>query len=265
MCTMSWILADDGYTVFFNRDEAKTRSLAEWPKIQQRNGMRLIAPRDPDGGGTWMGANENGVTCCLLNNYGPKSPIANGKPISRGLLVSAMLELDSQQAMLNALDKLPLGEFRPFWLTIFEPKKNVVLAGWDGRQLRMTDRNIPFPITSSSVQSHEVEQHRRAALPDHIDEQTLLYYHSSHFQGNLSKSVCTHRAFSETVSLSRVRISAHKIEYFYIPGAPCRTSESATITLHRKQQSTDSRTQDILSRLMKMKLSSSAFRRFPNR
>ena len=33
MCTMSWILADDGYTVFFNRDEAKTRSLAEWQKI----------------------------------------------------------------------------------------------------------------------------------------------------------------------------------------------------------------------------------------
>jgi hypothetical protein len=58
MCTVSWWREPDSYTVFFNRDELKTRSRALPPTIQQQNGVRYIAPTDADGGGTWLGSKQ---------------------------------------------------------------------------------------------------------------------------------------------------------------------------------------------------------------
>jgi uncharacterized protein with NRDE domain len=72
MCTVTWLMEADSYTVFFNRDELKTRSHALHPAIKEQNGVRYIAPVDLDGGGTWIGVNEFGLTCGLLNNHRSK-------------------------------------------------------------------------------------------------------------------------------------------------------------------------------------------------
>ena len=55
MCTLTWWRDGSGsgtYEVFFNRDEKKTRSVAEPPKIISDYGLEFVAPIDPDGGGT---------------------------------------------------------------------------------------------------------------------------------------------------------------------------------------------------------------------
>ncbi len=69
MCTVTWLQNADGYEVFCNRDELKTRKPALPPAYAERNGVRYLAPIDLDGGGSWFGVNEFGVTLCLVNHY----------------------------------------------------------------------------------------------------------------------------------------------------------------------------------------------------
>ncbi len=69
MCTVSWLLHDAGYEVFFNRDEQKGRAIANPPAVFDREGTRYMMPVDPDGGGTWIAMNQHGLSLCLLNYY----------------------------------------------------------------------------------------------------------------------------------------------------------------------------------------------------
>ncbi|NIP92410.1 MAG: hypothetical protein GWO24_02620, partial [Akkermansiaceae bacterium] len=75
MCTLTWWRGTAGsYEVFFNRDEKRTRSIADPPRVHERDGVRFLAPLDPDGGGTWMLANDRGLLVCLLNRWHEGSP-----------------------------------------------------------------------------------------------------------------------------------------------------------------------------------------------
>jgi len=82
MCTVTWQpLTGAGYEVVFSRDEQRSRALAEGPGYRTAGKLLIISPRDPQGGGTWIFANEKGYTGCILNRYdvdekprpGPKS------------------------------------------------------------------------------------------------------------------------------------------------------------------------------------------------
>ena len=70
VCTLSWFDAPDGYHLFFNRDERRTRRAEIPPAVRCRGSVRFIAPLDGDFGGTWIAANESGLTLCLLNGFG---------------------------------------------------------------------------------------------------------------------------------------------------------------------------------------------------
>ena len=61
MCTVTWLEDEFGYQLFCNRDEKLVRSSAEPPRMFEADGVRYIAPRDRDFGGTWVAANEAGV------------------------------------------------------------------------------------------------------------------------------------------------------------------------------------------------------------
>ncbi len=56
MCTLTWRReGKETFEVFFNRDEKKTRSMAEPPReFTNPDGLRFLSPVDPDAGGTWM-------------------------------------------------------------------------------------------------------------------------------------------------------------------------------------------------------------------
>jgi len=80
MCTMSFIPKSTGYLIGMNRDERVSREQAVSPQIIAFGKLEAIHPREP-GGGTWIGANELGITFALLNQNKPcKMP----KPRSRG-------------------------------------------------------------------------------------------------------------------------------------------------------------------------------------
>ena len=87
MCTASWLDRPEGFELFFNRDERRTRARSLPPRVVTApDGTRYLAPIDAESGGTWIAVNEHGLAVCLLNRY--PEVLAPATPRSRGHLVT---------------------------------------------------------------------------------------------------------------------------------------------------------------------------------
>ncbi len=223
MCTVSWIHQPGGYHLLCNRDEKLTRGTAIPPRIMECGGVRLIAPVDRNGGGTWISTNEFGLSLCLLND-GP----AGWR--SRGLLVRELSWAPAVGECTLWLKQLDLTWYAPFSLVILGPRQATTLAQWNGITLTIdpvADRHMP--LTSSSYDSEGVRRSRRnefarrASASSALDSAILHQFHSSHGRAPDAYSTCMHRQDAETVSFSWVTVSRSSIRFLYSPGAPCRS------------------------------------------
>lgn len=222
MCTVSWLFEEGGYSIWFNRDELKTRSSAFPPSVRNVDGITFIAPRDPDGNGTWIGVNIRGFSCCLLNHY-PFRHHPNKDGPSRGLITEAMLGCESQQNALSKLRGLPLANWRPFYLLLFQTGDAPLLCTWNGTALTVAEPHLP--LTSSSFLPEEVLEARRRSFPVHPDDPSLDLFHSSHVPERGPYSVCMHRPEAETVSFTKIHVRHDSIDMEYLPASPCRGGE----------------------------------------
>src|SRR5215472_2381117 len=231
MCTVSGVHQSNGYHLLCNRDERRTRGTAVAPHIVERGGVRYIAPIDSDGGGTWLSANEFGISVCLLNGSAGVEP--SGIRRSRGLLLRELAWAPSAGECALWLRHLDLGPFAPFSIVIIEPGRSAILAQWNGIELTVDpagDRHMP--LTSSSYDAAGVrrarlnEFARRAGAWLHADPTLLYWFHSSHGAAPDAYSTCMHREDAETVSFSWVIVSRDTIRFLYSPGAPCQSKPS---------------------------------------
>ncbi|MEM0983968.1 MAG: NRDE family protein [Planctomycetota bacterium] len=97
MCTVSIIaLEGGGYRLVHNRDELRTRAIAEAPAVRTFGETEAIAPLDPDAGGSWIAVDARGRCVAVLNVNPPSDdPDANYRrdnaSVSRGRLVPLLL------------------------------------------------------------------------------------------------------------------------------------------------------------------------------
>jgi uncharacterized protein with NRDE domain len=96
-----------------NRDEKLTRP-AEKPSVRDEGGVRILAPKDLDEGGTWLGVNAAGVFVALTNRFAPR----RGDRRSRGRLVLDALKADSPAQALTRVNALDPSEHNPFHLVL---------------------------------------------------------------------------------------------------------------------------------------------------
>ena len=162
MCTVSWLLANDGYQVFFNRDEQKGRALALSPKYFNDLGVKYLMPVDPVGGGSWIAINQAGLAICLLNYYQSHSKVR--ELISRGLLVKSLISYTTLPKLRHALKKMMLSRYASFTLLVFPSHLNattgsVYAVRWDGNSLDTI--TAKSPMVSSSVALAEVSHYRQ--------------------------------------------------------------------------------------------------------
>jgi transport and Golgi organization protein 2 len=217
MCTVSWLRdSDGGYQLFCNRDEKRTRKAAVAPLLQTAGGTRFIAPLDGECGGTWIGVNEHGVSVCLLNRY---DRAARGL-VSRGLLVLDLLGSRSAAEAVQSAVERDLGEFSPFTLAVLEPASPTALCVWDGAVAQIfPDADALIPLVSSSRDQKGAEKARKTAFQQ---AESLEHFHRTHMDSLNAYSPCMHREDAETVSFSRVTVSASEISLSYSPAPPCR-------------------------------------------
>ena len=234
MCTVSWLMQDDGYALLFSRDEKRSRGIAQPPSVRSQGGVSFLAPTDPDAGGSWITTNELGVTVCLLNDY-RVAQCSAASCESRGKLPVALAASESVDEVDKRLDRMRLERFAPFRLLALAPGEPPRTCSWDGRRLTVEpDAHSLMPLTSSSFQSVDVEQARRSRFPPgSLAFEQLERFHRSHAGPSPAHAVCMHRPDAQTVSLSRVVVRRESTVFFYQPGAPCEGHSVQTFSLQR--------------------------------
>jgi hypothetical protein len=240
VCTLSWLREPESYTLFFNRDERRTRARALPPRIERADGVRFLAPRDPDGGGTWLAANEHGIALALLNLYDVAPEVARRARRSRGLLVLSHAGVRSLDRLEERLRVTRLADYAPFELVGFEPGGDPRHFTWDGDALRSERQaSEAAPLASSSVAQAAARASRRAQHADLIARagavrvESLDAFHRDHGPERGPLSTCMHRADAATVSYSQVRIAHGRVSFAYAAGAPCQVELGTPLVLGR--------------------------------
>lgn len=240
MCTISWLVSKDGYKVFFNRDEQRTRAKALPPKIIQENGVNTIMPIDPVGQGTWCVVNEYGVTFALLNYYQGRWP--KGYLRSRGQIVRQCASFKKVSEAKEYVKRLEHQKFPPFSLLCFCPKKlstQISMLRWSGKTLEESEQLSP--LISSAVNYDEVFASRLNIYNEFVGRKTdhertaddHIALHSSHLPEKSSMSICMHRDEAQTVSFSQVDVTNTEVEFHYSDGAPCETELVKAASMQR--------------------------------
>ncbi len=224
MCTLSWLRRNDSYEVFFNRDELNTRAPERPPEMRNSRGVRYIAPLDGDSGGTWIAANEYGLTLCLVNFYPDQTPVASRDYQSRGLILPLLMSCLDLTDLEHTIRSMSFSSFRPLRLAGFAPVMPVWMGVWDGKEWRInTQANDHEPVVSSSFQTRDVEQFRRDYFRkmlgefQKVDENMLEMFHRSRHPEQSAYSVCMQRPDAQTVSFCRVKINPFVVRFIYEP------------------------------------------------
>lgn len=193
--------------------------------------MRFLAPLDGDFGGSWLAANEYGLTLALHNGYAGDDRNAvepAGGFVSRGLLLTSLIDAGGCAEVVQRLRREELGRYRSFLLTAFAPGSGPVLARWIGGALQLDAKATPSPPLVSSafdgerVRARRAELFRRMRRARHPDPESLhLAYHRSHAPRRGALSPCMHRPEARTVSFSWVRVDQEQVRFAYAPHPPC--------------------------------------------
>ena len=238
MCTATWTISKNGYELFFNRDELKTRLIAAPPTMAAVNRIRYISPADADAGGTWIAVNEFGFSACLLNYYaqnaGGVDPI---HMLSRGHIIHLALSSRTADQALERLGEEDLNRYRPFSLLLFTPGTWPMRLRWKGSGAPEVAKTPSMPQSSSSFQTDRVISSREQLYLrwySASDGSTLLRYHRSHEPEEGPFSVCMHREDAETHSFSHISVNLQRVGFSYTPGSPCKTACMPWIMLQRR-------------------------------
>ncbi len=178
MCTLSWWVAETERGVLFNRDELRTRSRGEAPRvIEFPNGQTVLMPRDPDAGGTWLGVNHSGLIVALLNNYPFHTQRKVGQ-VSRGQLVLDLLchAKDATHCM-SLLEQKDRSIYQGFLLFALGREDGPLAREWDGavmRELSLERDGGLHVLTSSSFRREECEAFRLELFAGMSRERAIL-------------------------------------------------------------------------------------------
>lgn len=248
MCTVSWARRPQGYTLWFNRDEQHSRPEAEPPEVREGNGgSRLLAPRDPQGGGTWLATNDAGVSVCLLNFYERSGLLPPGRR-SRGELVNAVAETRSPEEAAAFWEAVELGDFAPFHLLYFASTVESEAAEaecwtWDGECLvRRALFAADQPVATSSVRPQEMAAARTATFRRMVgaegeDEVRRLAFHMQYDPAHGAESVAMDRPDARTVCLTEVVVEPDTVamRYWRRPSAAAGFVFVDRISLERRR------------------------------
>lgn len=220
MCTVSWIADDQGYALWFNRDELNSRGLEIPPTVREnQQGVAWLAPEDPQSGGTWLMVNAHGVTTVLLNRYGSQlEATPNMTRVTRGRLVPLTAAARTAEDAIDRVRKESLSDTLPFHMVAIDAAGSVSELRWDGFAGHLaTGRDVSPPITSSSYKPDEVASQRRQFFPRSPSPRSLRAYHHEHDPADGATSVNMCRSDACTRSICNVRVTADWVSLDYEP------------------------------------------------
>jgi len=237
MCTVTWIRDEEGYQLFFSRDERFARKAGIPPEIRIANGAHFVAPADGDFGGTWIAVNEFGISVCLLNGCaltGSAEAVRGRK--SRGLLIPEIIAGNSADGICARVLRGNLSDLSPFTMAVLTASGGPALIEWNGLTPTFVSGGDRFALlTSSSYLPAIAREHRRANLEvlranGSIDAAALRRWHANHEPLRGPFSVCMHREDAQTVSFTAIRVAGTRAFIEYRAGSPCASAADVSIS-----------------------------------
>ncbi|WP_440765152.1 NRDE family protein [Natronorubrum sp. DTA7] len=240
MCTLTlaWQIFEDApVAVAANRDEAIEREAL--PPDVYREDPLVVAPRDAEAGGTWIGYNERGVFAGITNKWTAAELAAER---SRGLLVADVLEAESAAAGAAALeDAVAEDEYDGFYLVIAD-QSDAYCYYWDGDLSRVefepgvhvvvnvaVDETVDVPSVRPDVGRQQADNARavREALSveEGSDESVSAWLErAGTVLGDHEYGVCIHENGFGTRSSSLIALGPDGGRYSFAAGPPCETA-----------------------------------------
>lgn len=230
MCTLILLWrAVDGYDVVLgmNRDEVATRP-ADAPTLMEGS-PTLVAPRDRQAGGTWIGASGDGLFAALSNRRGRISPAAR----SRGLLLLDVLRTPTIPAVDLLLQRETAQHEYNFFQVLAGTRRDLRFFRYDGQVsvtrgheglnvLTNEGGNVEGDLKVETVRNLLSKAPTRTATDAVRTLQATLRTHA--VAGGVS--LCNHATGGGTVSSTILAISnadPGENVLLYADGAPCQT------------------------------------------
>ena len=225
MCTVTLLSIDGTRRLVCNRDEQLNRPPAEPPHLHVQNNIAALYPRDPQGGGTWVGGNQHGMLATLLNGN-PTYPHQPAVARTRGEIVPHVLAATTYAEVQRLIDQLDWTVY-PACRLLVSCTEGARSWGWDGRSVQLTthtDEQAVF-FTSSGLGDHVVESRRRALWDEWFtpgehpfSRQDMFHRHRWPDQRELSINM--DRFDARTVSCTTVSVDSMAVTMHYHAGAP---------------------------------------------
>lgn len=242
MCTVSWRDTPEGYDLFFNRDEKRSRAAEQPPGRYEHAGVQFLMPTDSQSGGTWLATNDRGLTVCLLNDYAnPWRPSPTAALYSRGLIVTRAADALTTDDVVARVRSQPLQNVAPFRLLAVPAGKEPLLLHWNGAALVPCRRPILPPVlTSSSFATVEVTAVRLATYqrmvraPDRPTVAELARFHRQHDPAAGAHSVAMSRPDAATRSTIHVAVDRVRVVLAYRSPDLSRTVHLERSTARRR-------------------------------
>lgn len=220
MCTVTYVPTKEGCIITSNRDEKITRERAFSPQEYTIEGKRIIFPKDPKAGGTWIAHNETKIVV-LLNGAQEKHQPKPSYRKSRGLIV---LELISAENTLDFWKKIDLKDIEPFTIILFENQKLVQLQ-WNEfeKSEKIYDENQYHIWSSSTLYSKEIRAQREdwflnfMKTTSNPTAKEILDFHQFTESENSDYGLQINRNdVLKTISITQCLVTQNKIEMMYI-------------------------------------------------
>ncbi|MEZ4815451.1 MAG: NRDE family protein [Bdellovibrionota bacterium] len=247
MCTLTLFATHQGYLLGMNRDEQRNRPIAlNVHEGKTHKGLDVIYPIDPQGGGTWLGVNKNGLSLALLN----QSPIGYQKPKidlnSRGIIIPKLILCESAEIALQKLSMLELKYFAPFQIVAIDSTQVAYSAKWDGKKIEAyTHHKLPFLAASSSWNEIEVQKYRHAKFLEFtkgISEITPEHLKCFHQQKEIELeafSVNMSREDAQSVSYNQIEFNQNRLIFsYYLASSDCKNHFTLSHSAELKVQPT---------------------------
>lgn len=217
-----------------NRDDRIIRPSATPPQYHEVAGVSAVYPSEHRSG-TWIAANQFGITLALLNWNRPK---LTPKLRSRGRVILGLLSADSTAAIERALRQRTLQGVWPFRLFAFlGPEFRVREWRWDGLNLALRSHPWRSGHWFSSGLSDVVAARERRRIFDSAardaDAGTLSWLRKLHRQHGSEPgpfSVCVHRNDAATLSYTEVVLRGSHICMRYAAGQPCTSLRAGALS-----------------------------------
>jgi uncharacterized protein with NRDE domain len=231
-----------------NRDEHYDRPSA--PPTLQNGQPKIIAGRDLRANGTWLGVNEDGVIAGILNRRLNNHLPALADARSRGLLCMDILTFESARAA-SAFLRDHKFSYNPFTLLFVDRHEGYVSYNDEEKTIiQKIEKGLHVFSSAAEFEMHSAKAERAYALFARLSSrvrptngialesiaalQAVLADHSlSADSDDPGDAICVHRETSGTVSSSIIYFSKRESRFrtFFCPGAPCRNSFGAALTL----------------------------------